>query len=66
MNNSRLGGDCDVDTDDEDEEDEREVKSADVEFILGELLRIALHLDYTDEIGRRKMFGIIRKPSHLV
>lgn len=52
------------DTKDEDEEDEREVKGADIEFILAELLRIALHLDYSDEIGRRKMFGIIRKLSY--
>ena len=29
------------------------------EIILGELLRIALKLDYSDEIGRRKVFSVV-------
>jgi condensin complex subunit 3 len=29
-------------------------------FIVGELLRLALNLDYADEIGRRKMFQLAR------
>ncbi|KAF8207192.1 nuclear condensing complex subunit [Mycena galopus ATCC 62051] len=30
------------------------------EFILGELLKLAVNLDYSDEIGRRKMFALVR------
>jgi condensin complex subunit 3 len=41
----------------EDEEDEREAK----EFVLGEMLRLAVSLDYGDEIGRRKMFQLVRE-----
>jgi condensin complex subunit 3 len=29
-------------------------------FIVGELLRLAINLDYADEIGRRKMFQLAR------
>ena len=29
------------------------------EIILGELLRVALKLDYSDEIGRRKVFSVV-------
>jgi condensin complex subunit 3 len=46
----------------EDEEVERrEEDLAKREVILSELLRIALRLDYMDEIGRRKVFSVIRK-----
>ena len=41
--------------------DDREEKAFAIEFTLGELLRLAVHLDYSDEIGRRKMFGVISK-----
>lgn len=27
-------------------------------FIVGELLKLAIHLDYADETGRRKMFQL--------
>jgi condensin complex subunit 3 len=37
-------------------EDER----LDKEFIIGEILRMAVNLDYSDEIGRRKMFQLVR------
>jgi condensin complex subunit 3 len=30
-------------------------------FILGELLKLAVNLDYSDEIGRRKMFALVRQ-----
>ena len=30
-------------------------------FIVGELLRLAVNLDYADEIGRRKMFQLARE-----
>ncbi|KAG6332139.1 hypothetical protein ID866_6950 [Astraeus odoratus] len=38
------------------EEDAR----SDQEFVIGELLRLAVSLDYADEIGRRKMFQLVR------
>ena len=33
----------------------------DKEFIVAELLKLAVHLDYSDEIGRRKMFQLVRE-----
>ncbi|KAK4686707.1 condensin complex subunit 3, partial [Tremellales sp. Uapishka_1] len=30
-------------------------------FIVGELMKLAIHLDYADEIGRRKMFQLTRE-----
>lgn len=33
----------------------------DQSFIVGELLKLSLNLDYADEIGRRKMFQLARK-----
>ncbi|KAJ6577355.1 nuclear condensing complex subunit [Mycena capillaripes] len=38
------------------DDDEREDK----EFIVGEMLKLAVNLDYADEIGRRKMFALVR------
>ncbi|KAH7887136.1 nuclear condensing complex subunit [Phlebopus sp. FC_14] len=38
------------------EEDERRDK----EFVIGEMLKLAVNLDYADEIGRRKMFQLVR------
>ncbi|KIJ59925.1 hypothetical protein HYDPIDRAFT_99639 [Hydnomerulius pinastri MD-312] len=32
----------------------------DKEFIIGEMLKLAVNLDYADEIGRRKMFQLVR------
>ena len=43
---------------DEDEE-ELEEELVKREVILGELLRMALKLDYTDEIGRRRVFSVV-------
>lgn len=49
---------------DEDEVEEIEEEVAKREVILGELLRMALNLDYMDEIGRRKVFTVVsRYPS---
>ena len=31
----------------------------DYEFMVGELLKLALNMDYADEIGRRKMFALV-------
>ena len=46
---------------DNEDHDVREEDAANAEFIMGELLRLAVHLDYSDEIGRRKMFGVVRE-----
>ncbi|KAJ6631026.1 nuclear condensing complex subunit [Mycena sp. CBHHK59/15] len=49
---------------DEDEDEEarerREEARLDKEFIVGEMLKLAVNLDYADEIGRRKMFALVR------
>lgn len=47
----------------EDREEERirrEEERMSQEFILTELLKLAVNLDYADEIGRRKMFQLVR------
>ncbi len=41
------------------EEDEK----ADREFIIAEMLKLAVNLDYSDEIGRRKMFQLMRRSN---
>ncbi|KII87912.1 hypothetical protein PLICRDRAFT_112070 [Plicaturopsis crispa FD-325 SS-3] len=44
-------------------EEERDKREEDIElgrFVLGELLLIALRLDFSDEIGRRKLFAVVR------
>ncbi len=46
---------------DEEANEACEDRIADAEFVMSELLRLAEHLDYADEIGRRKMFGVVRK-----
>ncbi|KAF5024634.1 hypothetical protein F66182_3398 [Fusarium sp. NRRL 66182] len=43
-----------------DEEDEEE-DTVEQEFIVEQLLQIALTLDYSDEVGRRKMFTLLRQ-----
>ena len=40
---------------------EREEARLDQEFVIGEMLRMSVNLDYADEIGRRKMFQLVRK-----
>jgi len=44
----------------ETEEDEEE-DTVEQEFIVEQLLHIALTLDYSDEVGRRKMFALLRQ-----
>ena len=39
----------------------REEERHDKEFVISELLKLAVNLDYTDEIGRRKMFQLVRE-----
>lgn len=43
----------------QEEEEELEEELAKREIVLGELLRMALKLDYSDEIGRRKVFSVV-------
>lgn len=51
-----------LEEDDEDEEDEDdEEDTVEQEFIVEQLLHIALTLDYSDEVGRRKMFSLLRQ-----
>ncbi|THV00743.1 hypothetical protein K435DRAFT_718742 [Dendrothele bispora CBS 962.96] len=45
----------------EEENEEREEELAKMEVILSELLRIALKLDYMDELGRRKIFQVVKE-----
>ncbi|KAF8494799.1 nuclear condensing complex subunit [Gautieria morchelliformis] len=45
----------------EEEQEANEEARADQEFVIGEMLRLAVNLDYADEIGRRKMFGLVRE-----
>ncbi|KAL1941783.1 hypothetical protein VTO73DRAFT_6783 [Trametes versicolor] len=49
-----------LDDADEDERSRREESRLDQEFAIGELLRLAVNLDYGDEIGRRKMFQLVQ------
>ncbi|KDR80169.1 hypothetical protein GALMADRAFT_62541 [Galerina marginata CBS 339.88] len=44
----------------EEENEELEEELAKREVIMGELLRMALKLDYGDEIGRRKVFSVMK------
>ncbi|KAF5590252.1 condensin complex subunit 3 [Fusarium pseudocircinatum] len=46
-----------AEADDEDEEED----TVEQEFIVEQLLQIALTLDYSDEVGRRKMFTLLRQ-----
>lgn len=45
----------------EDFDEEAEIEQGDKEFIISELLKLAVNLDYADETGRRKMFALIRE-----
>ena len=45
----------------EEEDEESEMERGDKEFIISELLKLAVNLDYADETGRRKMFALVRK-----
>lgn len=49
-------------SEDQDEEtrEREEEERMDQEFVLAEMLKLAVNLDYADEIGRRKMFGLVR------
>lgn len=45
----------------EEEEEEEEDQTVEQEFIIEQMLHIALTLDYSDEVGRRKMFTLLRQ-----
>lgn len=47
--------------DQQEEEDEEEDDTVEQEFIVEQLLHIAMTLDYSDEVGRRKMFTLLRQ-----
>ena len=51
-----MGPDAGIDA-----EDELEMARGDKEFVVAELLKLAVNLDYADETGRRKMFALVRK-----
>ncbi|CAI6085340.1 unnamed protein product [Clonostachys chloroleuca] len=47
--------------DDEEEEEAEEEETLEQEFIVEQILHICLTLDYSDEVGRRKMFTLLRQ-----
>ncbi|KAF8797851.1 hypothetical protein BYT27DRAFT_7123670 [Phlegmacium glaucopus] len=57
-----LGDMCNEDASniDEAERIRREDARFDKQSVIAELLKLAVHLDYSDEIGRRKMFQLVR------
>lgn len=46
---------------DGDGDEEKEEESVQREFIVEQMLLMALSFDYSDEVGRRKMFGLMRE-----
>lgn len=50
-----------IGAEDEEEAEDQSEEVAKREVILGELLRIAVKLDYMDEIGRRKVFSVVSR-----
>ena len=48
------------DEDDDQSIDEKEQELNERVFVLGEMLKMMVLLDFSDEIGRRKVFGFIR------
>ncbi|KAL5523222.1 YCG1_1 [Sanghuangporus sanghuang] len=47
-------------TEDASDDESKAAESASKEFIIGDLMKLSLNLDYADEIGRRKMFALVR------
>ncbi|KIO22870.1 hypothetical protein M407DRAFT_15642 [Tulasnella calospora MUT 4182] len=50
-----------MEVDDGDSQADREERRSSMEFTVAQLLKLAVNLDYSDEIGRRKMFGLVRE-----
>jgi condensin complex subunit 3 len=46
---------------DDEERDRRADESFNKECIIAELLKIAVNVDYADEIGRRSMYALVRE-----
>ncbi|TFY65773.1 hypothetical protein EVG20_g5314 [Dentipellis fragilis] len=46
--------------DEEDQDVSKEEERMGREFVISEMLKLAVNLDYADEIGRRKMFQLVR------
>ncbi|TIB14601.1 hypothetical protein E3P89_00914 [Wallemia ichthyophaga] len=44
----------------DDDSDEHTDRLVNANFVLGELLKLAINLDYADEMGRRKVFTLVR------
>ncbi|KAF8906012.1 nuclear condensing complex subunit [Gymnopilus junonius] len=44
----------------DDSQDKREKEALSRKIVISELLKLAVHLDYSDEIGRRKTFELVR------
>lgn len=51
---------------DSNEIDRREDERIAVELVISELLKLAVNLDYSDEIGRRKTFQLVRASFSLL
>lgn len=49
---------------DSNEMDRREDERIATELVISELLKLAVNLDYSDEIGRRKTFQLVRASFH--
>ena len=47
--------------DENDEEDDAQEDAVQREFVVEQMLHMALTFDYSDEVGRRKMFGLLRE-----
>ncbi|EJC98308.1 uncharacterized protein FOMMEDRAFT_114496 [Fomitiporia mediterranea MF3/22] len=45
---------------DSEEDSTRQAEVTRKQFVIGELMKLSLNLDYADEIGRRKMFALVR------
>lgn len=50
-----------VEQQDENGDEDEEEDTVEQEFIVEQLLHIAMTLDYSDEVGRRKMFSLLRQ-----
>lgn len=46
---------------DEEQRAKKEETRLEKEFVIAEMCKLAVNLDYADEIGRRRMFQLVRK-----
>lgn len=59
LQQAKEAEDDDIDNDDRETAAE---KAANMQLIVTQLLKIAVNHDFSDEVGRRAMFTLIRKP----